>query len=297
MKRESANRDEPCAYYQIVRNRQQAVFNKDVKESYQASKRRWYRFVSWSICIDRVQRHFDAVAQECRVSNWMEHLYVSRLDVQRTIQLFFGRHPVTGFPVDKDNGMIVEHGATLVVSQGPKGDVIVLMYPFESKKGHLKKPRIIWNHFSSPTELADHVLVEMLQDFLTYARSSSLMMAESPADFKRLEFLENRSRAIEGSSRFFALRNSAFVALICGSTLTAALYLFWAWTGKQDVEPWAGLATLITGWFVYLFQRTTTALEKALIKEESENQDREQERRQDMERAKIAKDSKLSLMP
>lgn len=105
-----------------------------------------------------------------------------------------GRHPVTGFSADND-GMDVAHGATLVVSQGAKGDVIVLMYPFESHKGRLKRPCIIWKHFFSPIALSEDVLIEMMRDFMIYARTSSVMMAESATDARRLDYLENRSRA------------------------------------------------------------------------------------------------------
>lgn len=237
-----------------------------------AARRLFYRNVSWQILADKITLHFRAVRDHANRVGWFESMYIRRIDARRTIQLFCGQHPVGNTKEE----WIQESGCTLVISQGPLGNVIVLLYPFESEVIRRKKSRIIWGHFDGPEDIADHVLACMIKDFLTYERVSSALFAESAGDRKRVEKLEDRSREIEGNESGSRVSRATIGFLGVGSVVAAGRLAWWfidGWKGGSKgglLEPIVGLLTLVVGWAAARAQKYKDAIAKAQVREEAE---------------------------
>lgn len=253
----------------------QALLMKHQREKYARAlsqrniRRKLYRLVSWSIVADRVERHFSAASLCSRTQNWFEHLHVYRDDDHRTVQLFFGPHPVPSL-----GSMQVEHGATLVLSQNALGGVIVLFYPFETDKVQRTKSRVIWRVLDGPEELSQGLILRILDEFLTYSRVSSVLFCSSRLDAWRVSWLEHRSRLIEGSAGGMRLWGATIFTLIVGSFATAGIYIAWALEPQRTwAEPYAGLVALVTGWVALRVQFGRDAIDKAMAKEEAEKAD------------------------
>ncbi len=233
-------------------------------------RRRQHRLVSWSIVADRVERTFTTVSLCSRTLSWWEHLYSYRGDDERTVQLFFGKHPVPSF-----GSLDIEHGATLVVSQNVLGGVIVLFYPFETNAVQRVKSRVIWGVFDGPEELSEGLLLRIVDEFLTYSRVSSVLFSSSRWDIWRASWLEYRSRLFEGSAGGMRLWGATIATLIVGSISAAGIYFEWLIDPDLKwAEPSAGLVTLITGWVAFRVQLGRNAIDKAIAKEDAEKADR-----------------------
>ncbi|MGJ7529256.1 hypothetical protein [Variovorax sp. GB1P17] len=248
------------------------TLEKQQAENHAAGRQLFYRNVSWEILADKITLNFRAVREHANRVGWFEWMYISRIDARRTIQLFCGQHPVGNTKGERS----LESGCTLVMSQGPLGSVIVLFYPFESEVVRRKKSRIIWGHFDGPEEIADHVLARMLKDFLIYERVSSALFVESANDRKRVEKLEDRSRAIEGDETGGGLSRTVVGLLATGSVAVAVLLVWWMIDGLQGgsksafLEPIVGLLTLVVGWAAARAQKYKDAIAKAQAREEAE---------------------------
>lgn len=239
--------------------------------------KREHRLVSWHIVADRVERHFSAAENSSRAHEWFEHLYSYRDDDRRTVQLFFGSHPIpsTG---SKDT----ERGASLVVSQNVLGGVIVLFYPFETDSVQRIKSRVIWGVLDGPEDLSDGLLLRMLDEFLTYSRVSSILFSSSRLDERRAFWLERNSRLLEGSSGGVRLWAATIATLVVGSLATACIYIAWALDQSRGwLEPYAGLVGLLTAWVAVRVQSGHNAIDKAMAKEEAEKADRAHQQKHD----------------
>lgn len=103
-----------------------------------AWKRRFHRRVSWSIVADKLHRRFEHAAEEARKKLPWERLYVEALNRSRRVAMYFGQHPLPGF-IEED----VEVGASMAVSQDPRGGVAMLFFPFESLNLQQSKPKVL----------------------------------------------------------------------------------------------------------------------------------------------------------
>lgn len=152
---------------------------------------RRYKFINWRVVVvDRVESQFRAVAEQANMANHHERLYVTQDSSNRTIQLFFGQHPVGTVP--GGNALAIERGAALVLSQGPTGAVAIFLYPYKSEVGRRREELIVWDVFDDPNEITEGVLKRAIADFTCYARVSSVLDGGSPADRRRVNRLLRR---------------------------------------------------------------------------------------------------------
>ncbi|KAB7711035.1 hypothetical protein GBN32_09845 [Plesiomonas shigelloides] len=69
---------------------------------------------------------------------------------------------------------IIEKGSSLVFSQGPAGDVMVLLYPYKSEVHARSEDYIVLYRGLLPENLTDSLILQTLRKSLYYARISSL---------------------------------------------------------------------------------------------------------------------------
>lgn len=244
--------------------------------------KRYCRLASWGIVANRLELHFSLAKQHAEKQAWFDNLYVLRADEHRTVQLFFGQHPVSTHGV-KDH----ERGAALVISQNTLGGVVVLLYPFETDAIKRSKPHVIWGVLDGPEDLSEPLLLRVIDDFLTYSRVTSVLFSESRIDRFRVSWLERRSRLIEGAAGRMTLWHSTIAALVAGSIATAGIYIAWIFDNDLKwAEPVAGLVALATGWLAFKVQLGQSAIDKAVAKEEADRADKAHQQRLKNERAK-----------
>lgn len=257
------------------RRRVERVVSNERESSDRARKRCFYRRVSWPIVAEGLLRMFRLAADAANKEPFWEQLYV-RLDVgSRSVSMWFGKHPIAGI-VDDD----IEVGASMVVSQDPRGGVVVLFFPCESLNMQQVKPKVIWGYLDGPEQLTEKTKHLMQRDFLRYGRATSGLMAPNAADRRFVELLEERSRAIESNTALVGLHPWAIGTLILGSLATLALFLTWLKAGDGDFwEPLTGLVALMTGWVAVgaqnLGKKRDGSRAKALTAEDAEKAERD----------------------
>lgn len=152
---------------------------------------RRYKFINWqAVVVDRVERQFRTAAEQAETAGHHERLYVSQDRPNRSIQLFFGQHPVGTVP--GNSALAIERGAAIVLSQGPTGAIAVFLYPYESELGRRQEKLIVWDVFDNPNEITERVLKRAIADFTCYARVSSVLDGGTPADRRRVNRLLRR---------------------------------------------------------------------------------------------------------
>jgi hypothetical protein len=251
------------------------VVRNERKSNDHAWKWRFYRRVSWSIVAERLRLRLQQAADAARMELPWEHLYVQLDARSRSVSMWFGQHPLPGI-VDND----LEVGASMIVSQDPRGGVVVLFFPFESLNLQQSKPKIIWGYFDGPALLTEKTTRVMVRDFLRYGRATSGLMALSSADRRFVELLEERSRTIESKTALAGLHPWTTGTLVLGSLATLALFLTWLNTGDGNRwEPWTGIVALLTGWVAAGAQKVgktrDDARARALIAEGAEKAERD----------------------
>lgn len=153
---------------------------------------RRYKLINWqTVVVELVERQFEKAATEAEAAGHHERLYVHQDGPNRLIQLFFGKHPVGTVA---GGGFAVERGAALVLSQGATGAIAVFLYPYESELGRRQEKLIVWGVFDDPLEITESVLKQVIDDFLCYARVSSVLDGGTPADRRRVNRLIKRDR-------------------------------------------------------------------------------------------------------
>lgn len=152
---------------------------------------RRYKLINWQVVvIEHVEHLFQTIVAKAEPAS--EKLYVSQDRPNRSIQLFFGRHPVGTVP--GGSGLAIEGGAALVLSQGPTGAIAVFLYPYESEVSHRQEKLIVWNVFDDPLEITERVLKRAIADFTCYSRVSSVLDGGTPADRRRVDHLISRDQ-------------------------------------------------------------------------------------------------------
>jgi len=161
----------------------------------------WYRLLNWTVHVELAKAHFQDVVRQKANENYFEALYVNHDDGERQIQLFAGAHPV-GRPQTvwdsrgriKSQRLYVEKGAALVMSQSIRGEVAVILYPYQSERHRRREDFLVWGVFDDPAEITTSRLQRMTKDFFTYVRTSSLYFTPSVSDNLRIEWLLFLSR-------------------------------------------------------------------------------------------------------
>ncbi len=152
---------------------------------------RRYKIINWqAVVVEDVEHLFRTVAAQAETAGHHERLYVSQDRPNRSIQLFFGQHPVGSVPGGR--GLATERGAALVLSQGPTGAIAVFLYPYESEVSRRQEKLIVWDVFDDPLEITERVLKRAIADFTCYARVSSVLDGGTPADRRRVNRLLRR---------------------------------------------------------------------------------------------------------
>jgi hypothetical protein len=185
-----------------------------------------YRLLNWTVHVDLAKAHFQDVVRQKAGENYFEALYVSYEESECQIQLFAGAHPV-GRPQTvwdsrvriKSQRLYVEKGAALVISQSIRGEVAVVLYPYQSERHRRREESIVWGVFDDPAEITTARLQKMTKDFFTYIRCSSLHFTPSFSDNFRVDWLLLRSRRYDeqGVWRFILTHPLLLAVGILGS--------------------------------------------------------------------------------
>lgn len=132
------------------------------------------RMQKWQVDLaGRLEAKFDAAIQAAQKAGHFAQLYSRRDDNMRSVELFFGAHPV-GISL-KDKSTAIEGGAALVFSQAVNGSVGVFLYPYKSERMRRTETHITWKIFGGPEDVTDRQIDAAIADFWRYSRVSSCL--------------------------------------------------------------------------------------------------------------------------
>lgn len=252
------------AYKNMVRDQVAACIS--------ASSTRLGRLRAWDHIATLAVSHFRIAEEAAKAERWFENIYVDRNDKARVVQMHMGSHPVGA---NHDGSLIVERGATVVMSQSATGTVVILLYPYESTTQSRSTPYLIWKLTDDPMTVKAGMLEALVKDFMTYARVSSVLFAPSFSDRERIAKLERRSLVLQEKLPKWHLGRLSWAVLLTGSATLLLTFGAWLWDARQGVEPsacyepFAGLVALVTGWLTAGLRSQADAIKKTEIREEA----------------------------
>ncbi|MBL0729420.1 hypothetical protein [Piscinibacter sp. HJYY11] len=245
-----------------LKNAYEQVVEQQVQANTVAATTRLRRLAAWNHLADLAVRHFNQAEKAAAAGKWFDNLYVLRNNDLRIVQMHMGTHPVKR---ESDGSLTAEHGATVAISQNHMGSVIILLYPYESSLQRRNVPHLVWELTDEPMTIKASTVVDLVRDFMTYARVSSALLAPSESDRKRIEVLERRSLVLQGKLPAFYLGSRARIALGFGSFFLLCIFANWLrqactdTTPSQVHEPLAGLIALVTGWLAAFLKEESDA--------------------------------------
>jgi hypothetical protein len=221
---------------------------------------------AWTHVEKQIKAHFATAQSLVNKGGWFEFAYASSTPAMHQVQFFLGQHPING-------KLDTEAGAAAVVSQSETGEVIFLLYPYESTARRMKKPHIVWHITSEPMSVKDSLIARFIADFLVYSRVSSALFSETTSDRERVRHLEERSRALEGFAQPFPGRLGKWV-LALGSGLLFFLFCAWIKDSFADkpqgwFEPTIGLLALLIAWLTAAVTSWDEGMRRAEVHEDA----------------------------
>jgi hypothetical protein len=237
--------------------------------SHSTATLRSYRLLNWkAVLVDQLKRKFKAASTRGLSAAFSEKLYVQDDKQHSSITLFAGNHPVGNSLCGQ--GLAVEEGAALTVSQAVDGSVIFILYPFKSELMHRKESKILWGCFKGPNDVTERTIDRAITDAACYWRVSSALDGGSLFDRLRVDYLLLRSQLHEALAKRSRLTNMVKI----GSWLTATIAILASITGLAGTslpQIWNQLypstnvgMPVITGWYTFCPEDKTGANPKLL---------------------------------
>lgn len=168
------------------------------------SRQIYLRKINWNVVLPNIIEAFDTTTRAANEVD-LDFRYKYKLDrLHRCVELSAATfetedhqtHCKSQTETEGEQGSadLVE-SFSLTISQDADGYVATIFQPGKigNQFNDNKKP-IIWNVFSSPTQISRQTIRQLLADFKTYMQVSSPVLSHTYRDRKRIEHLEVYSR-------------------------------------------------------------------------------------------------------
>ncbi len=197
---------------------------------------------AWPAVSRRIDAIFADVKQTFDKKPFFDSLYIDRktnttvgvfdqTTNQNYISLAFGHHGVgivrrkldfTGRTIATE--IEAERGGALQFSQGPSGDVVVMIYACDSKVKETEQKVVFYRLFCDPESIGDRDVFRAIRVFLWYSRATSFISLPSVGDVLWMTWYRFREwlHRLEWTAILMAL--AAFATI--GSAIIAAYALY-----------------------------------------------------------------------
>lgn len=151
----------------------------------------------WDNLKKKVNDITNNIIKTCKENEFWENLYLTqdtdcnliKTTNQNFINIKFGKHP-TGISINKSNtikksdnySLVIEDGAQLIISQGPSGQIIFILYPPKSDILKTEKEYFILLYFSDPTKIKNRHIEKSIKNLFWINRIYSYSHSISRID-------------------------------------------------------------------------------------------------------------------
>ena len=163
----------------------------------------------WQNFNDRVKATYNPLLSELKLHFQFDFFYlIETKDIphkkekenQNFITLYMGSHP-TGIVTTKvkedksfSTELSVEKGGQLVFSQGPQGEVLVLMYACRSDEFKFHDDYIVYKIYASPLKITRRTLHRIVRFYFRFIYVSSYLGQVNSIDRIRIAYIKWRSK-------------------------------------------------------------------------------------------------------
>ncbi|MDL0433984.1 hypothetical protein QPM17_22850 [Marinobacter sp. TBZ242] len=204
----------------------------------------WIRRVNWRFMDQRIQTEFESVASDKDSLNLLGGLYISRAkdnDPIRKSNLIISQHInsthiFTGHrllgisvidPETKALKIASERNAQLWYSQGPSGDVLVFVGPYQSDAGKIEENEIIIGKYHNPSQITAQRIRKHFSIFLKYCSCTAQHSASSLSNYlyrKYLVFNDFRYKSTY-RQKLIVFAERILILALGGAAVWASLYV------------------------------------------------------------------------
>lgn len=166
----------------------------------------WISRVNWRFMDERIQAEFECVTSDKDSVNQLGGLYISRAkdnDPIRSSDLIssqyinsthiFTGHRLLGIsvvdPETKALKIASERNAQLWYSQGPSGDVLVFVGPYQSDAGKIEENEIIIGKYNNPSQVTSECIRKHFSIFFKYCSCTAQYSASSLSNYLYRKYL------------------------------------------------------------------------------------------------------------
>lgn len=143
---------------------------------------------------------------------------------EQTVQVWFGKRPISHLQKINGTGVPIEEGATLLYSLGPTGDVAVTLYPARSDAHRMQEDHIRLELKRMSINRMRRVYKQHVRDLVAYQFYSSLQGKASWLESCRVQWLRNTSPVSVGGQTI--TRAAAPIAWVVEKLTQAAIGAF-----------------------------------------------------------------------
>jgi hypothetical protein len=98
------------------------------------------------------------------------------------------QNPVTGNT--KRMEFLVENGGTLLFTQGPRGEVVILIYPCKSDVIKFEDEHLVFKIFKSPCSISNKELIKIIKFYFSYVYFTSYIGKANIFDRLRIMWIK-----------------------------------------------------------------------------------------------------------
>ncbi|MFV9482259.1 hypothetical protein ACNI3T_00400 [Christiangramia sp. ASW11-125] len=157
----------------------------------------------------RVEAYYKPLLKELKEHFKFEFFYLSFSEDylekkqslnQNFIQISMGSHPVGIISNIKDaktnekSGIISEKGGTLSFSQGPQGEVMVLIYSCKSEVFKFEDDYIVYGIYKSPEKITKNRMSRIIKFYFKFMYITSIVGKSSTSDRLLINFVKMRGK-------------------------------------------------------------------------------------------------------
>ncbi|MEI7216840.1 hypothetical protein WCT79_07445 [Pectobacterium carotovorum] len=203
----------------------------------------WIKRFNWQFMDERIKSEFDKCKLDSSSENELGTLYLSRLKDDsdkyknyQSTQYINATHVMTGarllgtyvFDKDKDTfTMARERSAQLWYSQGPAGDVLVCVSPYQSDLDKIDENEIIIGRYQDPYQINELVIKKHFEIFFRYCTCTSLysILRFKPYLYRQYLVLNDLRLRTKFLKKIIRIGERVAIVFLAAAAILVSLYI------------------------------------------------------------------------
>lgn len=203
----------------------------------------YFKRINWRFMDERIQKEFEHLTSDYYSANVLGGIYISRSkddDLIKSSNLISSQyvnstHIYTGLRFlgvnisDAENKKLevaFERNSQLWYSQGPSGEVLVFIGPYESNAGKIKETEIIIGKYQNPSQITDKHIKKHFSIYFKYCASTAQNSASNMRNYIYRQFLVFNDFRLRSMylNKIIKIVERLLIIILTGGAIWASLY-------------------------------------------------------------------------